>query len=80
MVSTIFLLALGMYFTISVLTYNKPGENKSNEDVIKRFKNTVISAFTIGFLGIIIIYIIAQKISKIIVKPVETAFEKQMKF
>ena len=42
MVSTIFLLALGMYFTISVLTYNKTGKNKSNEDVIKRSTHTSI--------------------------------------
>ena len=51
-----------------------------NEDAINRLKTTVISAVAIGIIGIIIINIIAKKISKTIVKPVEEAFEKQKQF
>jgi len=51
-----------------------------NEDTINRYKKTVISAIIISSLGIVVIYIIAQKISKIIVKPVEDSFEKQKQF
>ena len=51
-----------------------------NEEAINRWKKTVISAIVIGFLGIFAIYIIAQKISKTIVKPVEDSFEKQKQF
>ena len=39
-----------------------------------------MSAVAIGFIGIVVIYIIAQKISLIIVKPVEESFEKQKQF
>ena len=51
-----------------------------NENAIKRLKNTVASATLIGLLGIIAIYIIAKKISEMIVKPVEASFEKQKQF
>ena len=51
-----------------------------NKDAINRYKITVISASIIGFFGIVVIYVIAQKISKIIVKPVEESFEKQKQF
>ena len=51
-----------------------------NEDAIKRLKITVISAVIIGFIGILLVYIIAKKIAKIIVKPVEDTFEKQKQF
>ncbi len=51
-----------------------------NENAIKRLKTTVIIAVVIGLFGIFIIYIIAKRISKIIVKPVEDSFEKQKQF
>lgn len=51
-----------------------------NEDAINRLKTTIILAVTIGLLSIFIVYIIAKKISKIIVKPVDEAFEKQKQF
>ena len=51
-----------------------------NEDAIKRLKITVISSVWIGLLGIFVINIIAKKIAKIIVKPVEDTFEKQKQF
>jgi len=51
-----------------------------NEDAIKKYKSSAISAIIIGLLGITAICVIAQKISKIIVKPVEDSFEKQKQF
>jgi len=51
-----------------------------NEDAIKNLKITIIAAVIFGFLGVILIYIIARKIAKIIVKPVEESFEKQKQF
>ncbi|MBR3720842.1 MAG: HAMP domain-containing histidine kinase, partial [Clostridia bacterium] len=51
-----------------------------NKDTIKRLKITVLSAVIIGFAGILIVYVIAKKISKTIVKPVEESFEKQKQF
>ena len=51
-----------------------------NEEAINRYKRTIISVIAIGLLGITAIYIIAQKISKTIVKPVEASFEKQKQF
>ena len=51
-----------------------------NEDAINRFKRTITFTVAIGVLSIIVIYIIAQKISKTIVKPVEDSFEKQKQF
>ena len=51
-----------------------------NENAIRRLKITVLSAFLVGVLGIVVVYIIAKKISKTIVKPVEDSFEKQKQF
>ena len=51
-----------------------------NEEAIKRLQTTVISAIVIGIVGIIIISIIAKKIAKTIVRPVEETFEKQKQF
>ena len=51
-----------------------------NKEAINRFKNTVVFAVIIALFGIIVIYIIAKKISKTIVKPVEKSFEKQKQF
>lgn len=51
-----------------------------NEEAINRLKNTITAAVLIGVLGIGIIYIIAERISKTIVKPVEDSFEKQKQF
>ena len=51
-----------------------------NEDAINRLKNTFLVAGTVGIIAIIGVYIIAKKISKIIVKPVEESFEKQKQF
>ena len=51
-----------------------------NEKAINRFKITVISAIFIGIISILCVYIIAKKIAKTIVKPVEQSFEKQKQF
>ena len=51
-----------------------------NEEAIKRLKNTLIYAFSIGIFACLSIYIVAQKISKTIVKPVEQSFIKQKQF
>ena len=51
-----------------------------SEDTINRLKTTIIVSIVIGILGLIIVYIIAKKISKTIVKPVEDSFEKQKQF
>ena len=51
-----------------------------SEDTIKGLKITIIVSIVIGILGLVIIYIIAKKISKTIVKPVENSFEKQKQF
>ena len=51
-----------------------------NEDAIKRLRITVISGISVGLIGIVVIFIIAKKIAKIIVKPVEESFEKQKQF
>ena len=51
-----------------------------SEDTIKQLKTTIIVSIVIGVSGLIIIYIIAKKISKTIVKPVEDSFEKQKQF
>ena len=51
-----------------------------SENTIKQLKTTIIVAFVIGVLGLIIIYIIAKRISNTIVKPVENSFEKQKQF
>ena len=51
-----------------------------SESAINRLKNTIIISIATTGLGIIIIYIIAKRISKTIVKPVEDSFEKQKQF
>ena len=51
-----------------------------NEEAIKRLKITVIYGVAIGIFGIAATYIIAKKISKTIVTPVEESFEKQKQF
>lgn len=51
-----------------------------SESTIKELKTTIIIAIVIGALGLVIIYIIAKKISKTIVKPVADSFEKQKQF
>lgn len=51
-----------------------------SENTIKELKTTIIIAIVMGFLGLILIYIIAKKISKTIVKPVADSFEKQKQF
>ena len=51
-----------------------------NEVAIKRLKVIIIIAIIIGFLGILLIYVIAKKIASTIVKPVEESFNKQKQF
>ena len=51
-----------------------------NEDAIKRLKFTVMSAVIIGLIAIVGVYIIAKRIARTIVKPVEESFEKQKQF
>lgn len=51
-----------------------------SESTIKSFKTTIIILISIGIIGIFTIYVIATKISKAIVTPVEEAFEKQKQF
>ena len=51
-----------------------------NADAIKRLKLTISIAITLGLAGIATVYIIAKKISKTIVEPVEESFEKQKQF
>ena len=51
-----------------------------NADAITRLKLTILIAIVVGLLGIMLVYIIAKKISKTIVKPVEESFEKQKQF
>ena len=51
-----------------------------NEAAIKRLKTIFTLSFLFAFFGIFLIYIIAKKISKTIVKPVEESFNKQKQF
>ena len=51
-----------------------------SESTINQLKTTIRVSIVIGVLGLIIIYIIAKKISETIVKPVEDSFEKQKQF
>lgn len=51
-----------------------------NENAITRLNNTFIMMTVLGISIIVIIYIIAKNISKLIVKPVEESFEKQKQF
>ena len=51
-----------------------------NDSTIKRLKANIIFAFGMGIAGIMIVYVIAKKISQTIVEPVEDSFEKQKQF
>ena len=51
-----------------------------NEDAISHIKTIFIISGVISIFSIIGIYIIAKRLSKIIVKPVEETFEKQKQF
>jgi len=51
-----------------------------NENTINRVKFNFIMAIGVGVAGIMIVYVIAQKISQTIVEPVEESFEKQKQF
>ena len=51
-----------------------------SETTIKELKITIMISIIIGALGIIIIFVIAKKISTTIVQPVENTFEKQKQF
>jgi len=51
-----------------------------NENAINRLRATIIWTCIVGIIGILIIAIIAKKITKTIVKPVEDSFEKQKQF
>ncbi len=51
-----------------------------SESTIQSLKTTIAVSIVIGVLGIGAIYVIAKKISAIIVKPVEDSFEKQKQF
>lgn len=51
-----------------------------NEETIFHFKKIIIVSIIISFLSLILIYLIAKKVSGFIVKPVAEAFEKQKQF
>ena len=51
-----------------------------SENTIKQLKITIIVTIVSGALGLIMVYIIAKKISETIVKPVSDSFEKQKQF
>ena len=51
-----------------------------NENTINRLIFNFIMAIDVGVAGIMIVYVIAQKISQTIVEPVEESFEKQKQF
>ena len=51
-----------------------------SETTIKTLKITILVTIIIGAFGIVIIYIIAKKLSTTIVQPVENTFEKQKQF
>ncbi len=51
-----------------------------NENAILHIKVILIFSIVISFISIIVIYAISKKVSKIIVKPVKEAFEKQKQF
>ena len=51
-----------------------------NEEAILHARRIIIISITASILALIIIYIIAKKVSKFIVKPVEETFEKQKQF
>lgn len=51
-----------------------------DENTISHIKTIFICSIILSIISIIIIYIIAKKVSKIIVSPVEKTFEKQKQF
>ena len=51
-----------------------------NEEAISHTKMIIIFSIVASVMSLIIIYIIAKKVSKFIVKPVEDTFEKQKQF
>ena len=51
-----------------------------NESAIAHTKMILVISVVVSVLSLILIYIIAKKVSKIIVKPVEETFEKQKQF
>lgn len=51
-----------------------------NEETILHAKRIIIISITISILSLIVIYIIAKKVSEFIIKPVEETFEKQKQF
>ena len=51
-----------------------------NESAILNIKLNIIFSVSIGIISIIIIYILAKKVSKTIVKPVEETLERQKQF
>lgn len=51
-----------------------------NEEAILHVRKILISSAVISILSLIMLYIIAKKISRFIVKPVEETFEKQKQF
>lgn len=51
-----------------------------NEDAISHIKTIVIVSVMISISSLLIIYQLAKKVSKMIVKPVEETFEKQKQF
>ncbi len=69
-----------------IYSVRKIGENRvsvmllENENAILHIRTIWISSVIISSVSIIIIYIIAKKLSKVIVKPVEETFEKQKQF
>lgn len=51
-----------------------------NEDAISHIKIIFIVSVILSIISLVIIYIVAKKLSKMIVKPVEETFEKQKQF
>lgn len=51
-----------------------------NEETILHLKKIIIVSIIISFLSLILIYLIAKKVSGFIVKPVAETFEKQKQF
>ena len=74
------------YINNYIYRIRKMGNNEleitliENENAITRLKITMALAITSGLIGILVIFIIAKKISEIIVRPVEETFEKQKQF
>lgn len=51
-----------------------------NEETILHVRKILVSSIIISILSLIMLYIIAKKVSRFIVKPVEETFEKQKQF